>query len=71
MLEPLFRDRSRAPAFLAYTPPGAEALRDLPARGCHWPLGEVEQEGFTFCGAASGHRTYCPAHQRLALRRRR
>lgn len=71
MLEPLFRDRSRAPAFLAYTPPGAAALRALPTRGCHWPQGEVEDEDFTFCGAPSGHRSYCQKHHRLALRRRR
>ena len=59
------------PAFLAYTPPGAAALRDLAPRSCHWPLGEVEQECFAFCAAPSGHHTYCPAHRRLALRRRR
>lgn len=71
MPQALFRECLRVPAFLAYTPPGATAVRDLAPRCCHWPIGEVEEDGFAFCGAPSGHRSYCPAHRRLALRGRR
>ncbi|MDX7952793.1 GcrA family cell cycle regulator [Lichenihabitans sp. Uapishka_5] len=60
------------PAFQPYLPPGAAALRDLPPRGCHWPIGDVEQDGFRFCGAPNRlGRPYCAAHGQLALRRRR
>lgn len=47
-------------------PPGAAALMGLEEASCRWPLGEVAEEGFGFCGAPRSRGSYCEAHRRAA-----
>lgn len=43
--------------------PAAEALIALPVNGCKWPIGEVRQAGFKFCGCERELTVpYCPPH---------
>ncbi len=47
-------------------PPGARAVARLTVMGCRWPIGEIDNEGFRFCGHLRERGSYCPAHRRLA-----
>lgn len=47
-------------------PPGAAALVKLEATSCRWPMGEVAEDGFSFCGAPRSRGSYCAAHRRMA-----
>lgn len=47
-------------------PPGAAAVMGLADASCRWPVGEVAEEGFGFCGAARCRGAYCADHRRLA-----
>jgi GcrA cell cycle regulator len=51
--------------------PGLVArLEDLPARACHWPLGDPQAADFTFCGRRAEMGPYCPALSGMAYRGR-
>lgn len=52
-------------------PPGARAIRDVAPGACRWPLGEVGEAGFRFCGAARVKGSYCALHAPLSRRPRR
>ena len=53
------------------TAPGLIArLEDLPARACHWPLGDPQAADFAFCGRRAEPGPYCPAHAGVAYRGR-
>ncbi len=58
---------SRLPEVL---PPGARAVRDAVPGTCRWPLGEVGDAGFRFCGAARARGSYCALHTPLSRRGR-
>ena len=47
-------------------PPGASAVMAVGPGGCRWPLGEVNEDAFRFCGAPRFRRSYCAAHARLS-----
>ena len=64
------RDREPVRVFRAYVPPAALALLTLDAQACHWPLGDIEADGFRFCPARRSTGSYCTAHARLARRGR-
>lgn len=51
------------PARIDGAPVTVETIR---AGLCRWPLGDPASEEFHFCGQASGERTYCAYHSRLA-----
>lgn len=44
-------------------PPGAFAIAALAEASCRWPVGEVAEEGFGFCGAPRFRGSYCPVHR--------
>lgn len=49
---------------------GAEALLALKRDDCKWPLGDICNPDFTFCGArAIEGRSYCPEHQNRSVGR--
>ncbi len=59
-------DRTFAPAF-PYLPPAASAVAGLGLRACRWPLGEIGDADFAFCGGARLPRGgFCAAHARMA-----
>lgn len=62
---PVRRAPPREPC-AGHLPPGARAVAGLTGSGCRWPLGEVAEEAFGFCGAPRSGGSYCPAHRRLA-----
>lgn len=47
-------------------PPGAAALMKLEEASCRWPVGEVAEEGFGFCGAPRSRGSYCAVHRLAA-----
>ncbi len=56
----------RGPAQSLHWPPGAAAVEALTPFGCRWPIGEVADEDFSFCGAVRLRGAYCATHRRLA-----
>lgn len=52
-------------------PPGARAVRDAVANGCRWPLGEVADEAFRFCGQPRVRGSYCGCHAPLSRKGRK
>ncbi len=69
LLERVAEPSGWSPGALAlqrYWPPGTQAVEALTATGCRWPMGEVADEGFRFCGVSRVKRSYCAAHYRLA-----
>jgi GcrA cell cycle regulator len=47
--------------------PGGVTILDLEQGMCRWPIGEVGEESFRFCGdAALDSKSYCNAHFRLS-----
>ncbi len=59
-------DRPFVPAF-PYLPPAASAVMGLGSRDCRWPLGEIGDADFGFCGGARLPRgSYCAVHARIA-----
>ena len=49
-----------------YLPPGARAIQATTALGCRWPLGEIDEPDFRFCGAPRRSGSYCPTHRSLS-----
>lgn len=47
-------------------PPGAAAIVALADAGCRWPIGEVAEDGFSFCGSPRSRGSYCAAHRLAA-----
>jgi hypothetical protein len=46
----------------------ARAVMDLHYGDCRWPIGEVKQPGFRFCGeTAVRSSSYCKEHHRLSI----
>lgn len=59
--------RPVAPSRLAdVLPPGASAVLTVGAGGCRWPLGEVHEDAFRFCGVPRVRRSCCAVHARLS-----
>jgi hypothetical protein len=52
-----------------YLPPGAQAIEATAALGCRWPVGEVDEPDFHFCGAPRRSGSYCPTHLSLSRKR--
>lgn len=53
--------------------PGSIALIDLEWHHCRWPIGDVQETGFGFCGAPrelGSSFWYCAKHRRIASRGR-
>lgn len=49
--------------------PGMVArLEDMPAHGCHWPIGDPMADDFRFCGRRAAIAPYCDAHRAVAYR---
>ena len=48
--------------------PGARAIETLSARSCRWPLGEVDDEDFRFCGQLRTRGSYCAEHAGMSGR---
>ena len=49
--------------------PGLATSTTLEARMCRWPIGDPDEQGFSFCGrSAEGSRPYCQGHSRLAYK---
>jgi GcrA cell cycle regulator len=52
----------------AELPPTAQLLT-LGARGCRWPIGHPDEDGFGFCGRdRAGPGSYCAHHRQFAFR---
>lgn len=50
--------------------PGLATCTTLAAHMCRWPIGDPNENGFTFCGQPSeGERPYCEGHARMAYKR--
>lgn len=43
-------------------------LEDIPAHGCHWPIGDPAAEDFRFCGRRAVTAPYCEAHRAVAYK---
>jgi GcrA cell cycle regulator len=46
------------------------SLEELTDKTCRWPIGDVHQEGFGFCGTERTHGSYCGYHARIAYQPR-
>lgn len=47
--------------------PGLATPLTLGAHMCKWPIGDPQDEGFTFCGKRQEHGPYCAEHGRVAF----
>ena len=47
----------------------AVLMRDLPLGTCRWPLGDVEDVAFRWCGAVALGGPYCRQHHAASLKR--
>jgi GcrA cell cycle regulator len=46
------------------------SLLELDSSTCHWPIGDPQATGFSFCGAkAVKDKPYCPHHTRISVGR--
>jgi GcrA cell cycle regulator len=50
-------------------PGEVQFLERLPAHACHWPIGDPQESGFSFCGRPAGERIYCDHHWAIGHRR--
>jgi GcrA cell cycle regulator len=49
-------------------PPRLYPIEKIGPQGCQWPIGDLRQEGFHFCGAdRAGSGPYCRAHAKIAF----
>ena len=46
----------------------AAAVAACSPAACRWPLGEVDDEAFRFCGAPRRRGSYCAAHGEVSRR---
>ena len=53
----------------AYMASGARAVALVETLGCRWPVGEVDEPDFHFCGAPRRSGSYCPTHRSLSRKR--
>ena len=44
-------------------------LRDLPANCCRWPLHDMDDPQFAWCGQVTASPPYCPDHYQQSLRK--
>ena len=49
-------------------PPKLHPIEQIGPRGCHWPIGDLRQGDFHFCGAdRQGSGPYCANHAKIAF----
>jgi GcrA cell cycle regulator len=49
-------------------PPRLYPIEKISPQGCQWPIGDLRQEDFHFCGAdRQGSGPYCRAHAKIAF----
>lgn len=47
-------------------PPGVATIETLKPHSCRWPIGDPNDESFTFCGRQKAGKAYCAEHAAIA-----
>lgn len=63
--QPAVAERPIAVRYAEETP-GTATVLTLGAHMCKWPIGDPDQDSFTFCGRRAGNGPYCRGHAQVA-----